>query len=361
MAVGPLANLPMGPVTPQTSTLIKVLQGHPVARTPLWLMRQAGRYLPEYRALRKKSGGFMEMCLTPELAAEVTLQPVRRFPLDAAILFSDILMVPHGLGQPVRFEDGRGPVLDAIDRTEDLERLDSAGFGQRVAPVMTAIRLIRQRLPVETALLGFAGAPWTVASYMIEGGSSRDFEKAKAWAYGDSAGFARLIEILVNATSDYLLAQIEAGVDAVQIFDSWAGALAAGELQRWGLEPTAEIVGRIKQRYPNVPVIVFPRGAGVSYADYASRCNCDALSLDQSLPAAWAAQELQPRKVLQGNLDPLLVVQGGAVMKAAAENILKTFGAGRFVFNLGHGILQTTPPDHVAELCAIVQGWRGTA
>ena len=173
--------------------------------------------------------------------------------------------------------------------------------------------------------------------------------------------FARLIEILVNATSDYLLAQIEAGVDAVQIFDSWAGALAAAELQRWGLEPTAEIVRRVKQRYPDVPVIVFPRGAGVSYADYASRCDCNALSLDQSLPPEWAARELQPKKVLQGNLDPLLVVQGGVAMKAAAENILKTFGAGRFVFNLGHGILQTTPPDNVAELCDIVHGWRGPA
>jgi uroporphyrinogen decarboxylase len=350
----------MEPVTPQTSTLIEVLKGHPAARTPLWLMRQAGRYLPEYRTLREKSGGFMEMCLTPELAAEITLQPIRRFPLDAAILFSDILMVPHGLGQPVRFEEGRGPVLDALDRADDLKRLDIAGFGQRVAPVMAAIRLIRDRLPKETALLGFAGAPWTVASYMIEGGSSRDFEKAKAWAYGDHAGFARLIEILVNATTGYLLAQVEAGVDA-QIFDSWAGALAAAELQRWGLEPTMEIVHRVKQRYPDVPVIVFPRGAGVSYADYASRCDCSALSLDQSLPAAWAARELQPKKVLQGNLDPLLVVQGGAAMKAAAESILKTFGAGRFVFNLGHGILQTTPPDHVAELCEIVQGWRGTA
>jgi uroporphyrinogen decarboxylase len=348
-------------VTPQTSILIEVLKGHPAARTPLWLMRQAGRYLPEYRALREKSGGFMEMCLTPALAAEVTLQPVRRFPLDAAILFSDILMVPHGLGQPVRFEDGRGPVLDAIDRAEDLNCLDSTGFGQRVAPVMAAIRLIREKLPRATALLGFAGAPWTVASYMIEGGSSRDYEKAKAWAYGDNAGFARLIEILVNATSDYLLAQIEAGVDAVQIFDSWVGALAAAELQRWGLEPTAEIVRRVKQRHPEIPVIVFPRGAGVSYADYASRCDCDALSLDQSLPPAWAAQELQPKKALQGNLDPLLVVQGGVAMKAAAENILKTFGAGRFVFNLGHGILQTTPPDHVAELCEIVHRWRGTA
>lgn len=348
-------------MTSEKSALIEVLRGQPVARTPLWLMRQAGRYLPEYRALREKSGGFMEMCLTPELAAEITLQPLRRFPLDAAILFSDILMVPHGLGQPVRFEDGRGPVLDAIGRAEDLKRLDTTGFGLRVAPVMAAIRLIREKLPKETALLGFAGAPWTVASYMIEGGSSRDYEKAKAWAYGDPAGFARLIEVLVNATSDYLLAQIEAGVNAVQIFDSWAGALAAAELQRWGLAPTAEIVRRVKQRFPDLPVIVFPRGAGVSYADYASRCDCDALSLDQSLPPAWAAQNLQPKKVLQGNLDPLLVVQGGEAMKAATENILKAFGAGRFVFNLGHGILQTTPPDHVAELCEIVHRWRGPA
>jgi uroporphyrinogen decarboxylase len=351
----------MQPVTSHPSTLIDVLKHRPVTQTPLWLMRQAGRYLPEYRALREKSGGFMEMCLTPEVAAEITLQPVRRFPLDAAILFSDILMVPHGLGQPVRFEEGRGPVLEAIKDIDDLTRLDASGFAERVAPVMTAIRLIRKQLSRQSALLGFAGAPWTVASYMIEGASSRDYEKAKSWAYGDRGGFARLIDILVNTTSDYLLAQIDAGVDAVQIFDSWAGALAAAELQRWGLEPTAEIVRRLKQRYPDVPVIVFPRGAGVSYADYARRCDCDALSLDQSLPPAWAARELQPGKILQGNLDPLLVVQGGDAMRAAAENILKTFGAGRFVFNLGHGILQTTPPEHVAQLCEIVHGWRGTA
>jgi uroporphyrinogen decarboxylase len=330
-------------------------------KTPLWLMRQAGRYLPEYRALRAKTGGFMEMCLTPEVAAEITLQPLRRFPLDAAILFSDILMVPHGLGQGVRFEESRGPVLDAIRRNDGLSRLRNDRFLERVAPVMAAIRLIRERLPAEKALLGFAGAPWTVASYMIEGGSSRDYEKSKSWAYDDRASFAQLIDILVNVTSDYLLAQIEAGVDAVQIFDSWAGTLAAGELQSWSLAPIAEIVRRIKSRYPETPVIVFPRGAGVSYLDYAERCGCDALSLDQSVPVAWAARELQPRKVLQGNLDPLLVVQGGDAMRLAAENILKTFGRGRFLFNLGHGILQTTPPEHVAELCDIVHGWQEPA
>jgi uroporphyrinogen decarboxylase len=339
--------------------LIQVLNGKPAPVTPIWLMRQAGRYLPEYRAIRGKAGGFMDMCLTPEIAAEITLQPLRRFPLDAAILFSDILMVPHGLGQPVRFEEGQGPILDPIRSAADLARLDEGGFQRRVAPVMMAIRKVRSELTPDKALLGFAGAPWTVASYMIEGGSSRDYERAKSWAYGDPGSFARLIGILINATSNYLLAQIDAGVDAVQIFDSWAGALAATELERWGRAPTAEIVKRIKALHPRIPVIVFPRGAGVSYGAYARDCDCDALSLDQSLPLDWAADALQPHKVVQGNLDPLLLVQGGNAMRQEAERILAKFGKGRFVFNLGHGILQTTPPDHVAELCKIVHGWNG--
>ena len=324
-------------------------------------MRQAGRYLPEYRAIRQKASGFMEMCLTPEIAAEITLQPMRRFPLDAAILFSDILMVPHGLGQPVRFEEGQGPILDPIRSAAELMRLDETGFADRVAPVMATVRQVRRELSPEKALLGFAGAPWTVASYMIEGGSSRDYERPKSWAYREPESFSRLMGILINVTSNYLLGQIEAGVDAVQIFDSWAGALAATELERWGRAPTAEIVKRIKARHPRIPVIVFPRGAGVSYRAYAKSCGCDALSLDQSLPLDWAAETLQPHKVLQGNLDPLLLVQGGDTMRQQAERILAKFGKGRFVFNLGHGILQTTPPDHVAELCEIVHGWRGSA
>lgn len=354
-----LAALAPNPVTSAVPAVIDVLRGGAAPATPLWLMRQAGRYLPEYRTIREKSGGFMDMCLTPEVAAEITLQPLRRFPLDAAILFSDILMVPHGLGQVVRFEDGRGPILEAIESPADIARLNSQGFPERVAPVMAAIRQVRQGLPAHAALLGFAGAPWTVASYMVEGGTSRDFEKAKSWAYGDSASFGQLIDLLVNVTSEYLLAQIDAGVDAVQIFDSWAGALAASQLMRWGLAPTAEIVRRIKERHPQVPVIVFPRGAGISYGTYAKDCGCDALSLDQSLPLDWAAATLQSRKVVQGNLDPLLLVQGGAAMRDEAERILTKFGRGKFVFNLGHGILQTTPPDHVAELCEIVHGWRG--
>ena len=356
-----VAALAPNPVTSAVPALIDVLRGGTAQATPLWLMRQAGRYLPEYRAIREKSGGFMDMCLTPELAAEITLQPLRRFPLDAAILFSDILMVPHGLGQAVRFEDGHGPVLEAIETAAEVARLNSQGFLERLAPVMGAIRQVRRKLPAQAALLGFAGAPWTVASYMVEGGTSRDFEKAKSWAYGNPVSFAQLIDILVNVTSEYLLAQIDAGVDAVQIFDSWAGALAASQLTRWGLAPTTEIVRRIKERHPQVPVIVFPRGVGVNYETYAKDCGCDALSLDQSLPLDWAAATLQPRKVVQGNLDPLLLVQGGAAMRDEAERILTKFGKSRFVFNLGHGILQTTPPEHVTELCEIVHGWRGSS
>jgi uroporphyrinogen decarboxylase len=341
--------------------LIDVLQGRSSPVTPVWFMRQAGRYLPEYRALREKTGGFMEMCLTPELAAEITLQPLRRYPLDAAILFSDILMVPHGLGQNVRFEDGQGPILEAINPAAGLDRLDRDRFGERLAPVMAAVRLIRAQLPKSIALLGFAGAPWTVASYMIEGGSSRDFEKAKSWAYGDPLGFGRLIQLLVEVTADYLAAQVEAGVDVLQIFDSWAGALAAPQLEQWGLKPTAEIVRRVKARHPDIPIIVFPRGVGASYASYAVNCDCAALSLDQSVPLDWARDALQPHKILQGNLDPMLLVQGGAAMRQETERILSRIGKGRFVFNLGHGIMQTTPPEHVAELCEIVHAWRAPA
>jgi uroporphyrinogen decarboxylase len=322
-------------------------------------MRQAGRYLPEYRAIRQRAASFLQMCLTPEIAMEVTLQPLRRFPLDAAILFSDILMVPYGLGQPVSFEEGRGPVLEAIEGAEGLSRLNRTDFDKRTAPVMEAIREIRRKLPENVALLGFAGAPWTVASYMIEGGSSRDFEKARSWAYRDPKSFGGLIDLLVDVTVDYLCSQIDAGANALQIFDSWAGALAATELERWSLAPTSEIVRRIKSRHKNVPVILFPRGAGVSYIEYAKQSGCDALGLDQAMPLTWARETLQPHKVVQGNLDPLLLVQGGSAMREAAERILAAFGRGRFVFNLGHGILPSTPPEHVTELCEIVHSWSG--
>lgn len=321
-------------------------------------MRQAGRYLPEYRAVREKAGGFLDLCFSPELAAEVTLQPIRRFAMDAAILFSDILIVPYGLGQNVTFEEGRGPVLDALPDAGALDRLDPSGFGERVAPVYQAVRQLRKVLPEDVALIGFAGAPWTVASYMIEGGSSRDFALAKAWAYGDPDGFGRLIDLLVETTVGYLLRQVEAGAEVLQLFDSWAGALAAPALERWCLAPTRAIVRRLKSAAPDVPVIVFPRGAGVLYERYAIECGAAALSLDTALPAEWAARHLQPHLAVQGNLDPMVLVSGGAALDGETRRILETLGRGPFVFNLGHGIVPQTPPEHVARLAELVRGWK---
>jgi len=338
--------------------ILTVLRGRqPSTRVPLWLMRQAGRYLPEYRALRGEAQGFLELCLTPELAAEATLQPIRRYPLDAAIIFSDILIVPHALGQCVRFEEGKGPLLDSIRHADRLDDLSLDGFAERLSPVAAAIDAVRRELPAHVALFGFAGAPWTVATYMVEGRGGTGFETIKAWAYREPESFGRLIDLLTEATSKYLVQQIEAGVDVLQIFDSWAGALSTTMLERWGLRPTAEIVRRVKSRHPDIPIVVFPRGIGASYKHYAAVCGCDGLSLDTAVPSAWAAAELQPAMAVQGNLDPVALVAGGGAMKHEAENILHNLARGRFIFNLGHGILPQTPPEHVAELCHIVHAW----
>lgn len=318
-------------------------------------MRQAGRYLPEYRATRAQAGDFMNLCLTPELAIEVTLQPIRRYGFDAAILFSDILMVPYGLGQKVWFEEGVGPRLEPLTGSVDLQRLEPSALVERLAPVFEAVRGLRRSLPAETALIGFAGAPWTVASYMIEGGSSRDFHKGRGWAYGDPEGFARLIAVLVDSTVDYLLAQIEAGAEAIQLFDSWSGVWPDDQFRRWCLEPTASIVGRLKAIHPEVPIIVFPRGAGPLYAEVAARCGADALSLDTTVPLEWAREQLQGGLCLQGNLDPVALLTGGAALEQQVGRILAAFRGGPFVFNLGHGIDKHTPLGHVEQLVGLVR------
>jgi uroporphyrinogen decarboxylase len=341
-----------------SKSILAVLRGQASAHVPIWLMRQAGRYLPEYRVVRSRVKSFLDLCLTPELAVEVTLQPLRRFPLDAAIIFSDILIIPHGLGQRVTFEEGQGPLLEAIRRTDQFERLSMAGLTERLAPVAAAMGAVRRELPDHVALFGFAGAPWTVATYMVEGRGGTDFETIKAWAYSDPDSFGRLIDLLTEATSSYLLQQIEAGAEVLQIFDSWAGALSGQMLERWGLRPTAEIVRRVKAVHPEVPVIVFPRGIGASYKRYAAACGCDGLSLDTTVPTAWAATELQPVVTVQGNLDPLALVAGGEGMASEVGSILESLGRGPFIFNLGHGIVPQTPVEHVAELCQLVHGWK---
>lgn len=343
----------------QAKSLIRALHGEVQARPNFWFMRQAGRYLPEYRELRAKAPDFVRLCLTPELATEITLQPVRRFAMDAAILFSDILMVPHGLGRKVEFIEGSGPKVDPVrTHTEVLEleaRLD--GLTQNLAPIFETVRRVAAALPLDTALIGFAGAPWTVACYMVEGEGSRDFTTVRRFASLDPKAFGALMSLLVDATTRFLLAQIEAGAEAVQIFDSWAGVLSHDEFRRWAIEPVREIVNRLQAKYPAVPIIAFPRGAGVRYLDYAIETGVEAVSLDSSIPPEWAAKELQPQSAVQGNLDPLVLIEGGKALEDATARILKALGRGPFVFNLGHGILPDTPPDNVARLSGLIRAW----
>jgi len=339
--------------------MLRALAGETLQSPPVWLMRQAGRYLPEYRALRAKAKGFLDLCYTPDFAVEVTLQPIRRFGFDAAILFSDILVVPHALGQQVWFEEGHGPRLEALEQADDLARLSKEGLHAALAPVYETIRRLGRELPAETTLIGFAGAPWTVASYMLEGGSSKDFATGKRWAYATPEALQSLIDLLVEATGDYLIAQVDAGAEVVQIFDSWAGVWPERHLRRWCLEPTKALVGRIRAERPGVPVIVFPRGAGVLYQTYAAECGADALGLDTTVPLGWAREVLQPKACLQGNLDPQLLVAGGQALRQGVADILEQLAAGPFVFNLGHGIVPETPPEHVAEMLAEIRAWRG--
>jgi uroporphyrinogen decarboxylase len=350
--------VPSDPRSNPNRLLVRALRGESLERTPIWLMRQAGRYLPEYRKIRGQVETFLDLCFTPELAVEVTLQPIRRFGFDGAILFSDILVIPHALGQTVSFEEGQGPRLTPLAGPADLAGLDDAKLEAVLAPVYRSVEELRGALPDETALIGFAGAPWTVATYMVEGGGSRDFAAVKAWAYGEPESFGALIDLLVEATARHLVSQAKAGADALQIFDTWAGVLPEPELRRWSLGPIREIVARVRQHHPEIPIIVFPRGAGVLYRDFALEVAADGLSLDSAMPLAWARDHLQRQAVLQGNLDPAALVVGGQAMAEAARRILETLGPNRLVFNLGHGVLPQTPPENVADLVELVRSWK---
>jgi uroporphyrinogen decarboxylase len=336
-------------VRPSDKPLLRVLAGETLDRPPWWLMRQAGRYLPEYRAVRAKAGDFVTLCLTPELAAEVTLQPIRRFGMDAAILFSDILLVPRGLGQRLSFEND-GPRLEPVSDVKAFRTFDAA----MVIEVAEAARRVRAELPDRVALIGFSGAPWTVATYMVEGGTSRDFQRVKAWAYRDPAGFAELIERIAQATVEFLALQIEGGVEVVQLFDSWAGALSPEGFERWVIAPTKRVVKALKARFPRIPIIGFPRGAGLFYQYYAIETGVDAVSLDTAMPPAFARDRLQSRVAVQGNLDPVLLLTGGDAMRQTVREMCAVLGTGPYIFNLGHGILPETPPEHVAELAAVL-------
>ena len=338
--------------------LLKALAGETQKRPPIWLMRQAGRYLPEYRQVRDVAGSFLNLCYTPELAEEVTLQPIRRFGFDAAILFSDILVVPDALGQEVAFKEGEGPVLRPITEPGQLSDLDPGAVKDRLSPVYETVSRLSESLPEEVTLIGFAGAPWTVATYMVGGRGSPDQAAAKAWAYRAPAEFQQLIDLLVEATVTHLSAQVDQGAEAVQIFDTWAGSLPELSFRRFALEPVKAITEKLKAKYPGLPVIAFPRGAGPMTETYFRETGVDALSLDTGLQVHWARERLQPQGCVQGNLDPLLLVAGGEEMRAQATYILEEFGDGPFIFNLGHGIVPQTPPEHVAELVELVKNWK---
>ena len=333
--------------------LLTVLNGGNPGKTPIWLMRQAGRYLPEYRALRAAKGGFLELVYDPEAAAEITLQPIRRFAFDGAILFSDILIVPHALGQDLRFEAGEGPRLapPLVDAAfASLERVEA-----RLEPIYRTVEKVRSTLPAQTTFLGFAGSPWTVATYMIAGQGSRDQAEARHFAYRDPKAFAEIVDAVADMTVDYLSGQIAAGVEAVQLFDSWAGSLAPAQFEQWVIAPNARIVAALKARHPDVPVIGFPKGAGAKLAAYARETRVDAIGLDETVDPAWAVSALPAGLPIQGNLDPLALLAGGSALESAVARILKVFEGRPHIFNLGHGIIKETPIGHVERLIELVR------
>jgi uroporphyrinogen decarboxylase len=330
---------------------MRVLASTKQAPPPVWLMRQAGRYLPEYRALRERAGSFLDLCFTPGLAAEATLQPVRRFGFDAAILFSDILVVPLALGQPVTFEAGDGPQLDV----EALGRLHDTIDHARLEPVYETIELVKHALPPDVVMLGFCGAPWTVASYMIAGRGTPDQAPARTLAYDDPKAFGRLIDRLVEASVEYLVRQFRAGVDAVQIFDTWAGTLPPGEFQRWCVEPVARMVRGVRAAVPDAAIIGFPRGAGTCLPAYVAQTGVSAVGLDWMIDRDFACAQVPAGMAVQGNLDPLVLRTGGAALDTAIDSILGAFSGRPFIFNLGHGILPDTPIPHVERMLARVR------
>jgi uroporphyrinogen decarboxylase len=337
--------------------LLRVLKGERQAVPPVWLMRQAGRYLPEYRALREEKGGFLALAYDSDAAAEITLQPIRRFGFDGAILFSDILVIPHALGQDLWFETGEGPRLAPRLAQSHLEDLVPAP--QRLGPIYETVRKVAAALPAQTTFLGFAGSPWTVATYMVHGQGSKDQGEARRMAYSEPERFGALIESIIAATVDYLDGQIRSGVDAVQLFDSWAGSLSPAQFERWVIAPNAKIVSLLKARHPDTPIIGFPKGAGGKIAAYARETGVDAVGLDETVDPVWADSNLPQDMPVQGNLDPLALIAGGATLEEAVARILGAFHNRPHCFNLGHGILPDTPIAHVEKLLALLRGPAG--
>lgn len=347
--------------TSSGSKFLRALGGEQAAIPPIWFMRQAGRYLPEYRELRAKAGSFLDLCYNPELAAEVTLQPIRRFDLDAAILFADILLIPHALGQKLSFVEGEGPRLDPAITSALLEGFRKQNVLEKLSPVFETVRRTRAALDPGKALIGFAGAPWTVATYMLAGGPSKDPAALRSVFYRDRPFMTALIDTLVETTTDYLVAQIDAGADAVQLFDTWASGLPWPVLDAVSVEPMDRIGRAVKKARPGTKVIFFPKGVGEKAGEYAMLPGCDAIGIDYGMDPSWARTHLSPHRTVQGGLDPLLVVEGGAAMEKAAASLLKLFHDVPYVFNLGHGFVPETPPEHVARLVDLVRdgAWRG--
>ncbi len=342
----------MNDLTPKK--LLKTLKGERFERPPVWLMRQAGRYLPEYRTLRQTKGGFLELVNDSAAAAEVTLQPIKRFGFDGAILFSDILMIPSALGQKLWFEEGEGPRLAPTLVDHAIESLTKAP--ERLAPVYETVRRVAAALGSQTTFLGFAGSPWTVATYMVAGQGSREQAEARRLAYRDPHAFGAIIDAIVTLTVEYLSGQIEAGVEAVQMFDSWSGSLSPAQFERWVIAPTVRIVDMLRARHPETVIIGFPKGAGGKLPAYARETGVDAIGLDETVDPVWANASLPEGMPVQGNLDPLALIAGGEALRSAADQILSAFPERPHVFNLGHGILPDTPIGHVEELLTILRG-----
>ncbi|SIQ84598.1 uroporphyrinogen decarboxylase [Rhizobium sp. RU20A] len=333
---------------------MRVLAGETLSPPPLWLMRQAGRYLPEYREVRREAGSFLDLCYNPDLATEVTLQPIRRYGFDAAILFSDILVIPDALERGVYFEEGHGPRMTPID-VDGISGLDPSRGPAHLAPAIEAVMKIRANLPTETTLLGFCGAPWTVATYMIAGHGTPDQAPARLFAYREPKAFMRLLDILADMSADYLVSQLDAGADAVQIFDSWAGVLGEVEFEQYATRPVRRMIDSIRARRPGARIIAFAKGAGTLLRSYRQDTTADAIGLDWSVPLDFA-RELQREGPVQGNLDPMRVVAGGTALNEGIDRILDQLGHGPLIFNLGHGITPQADPETVAALVARVRG-----
>ena len=336
--------------------LLRALRGETLSPPPCWFMRQAGRYLPEYREIRSTADNFLDFCFSSALAVEATLQPLRRYGFDAAILFADILVIPYGLGQHVTFQKGEGPVLDALDTAQDISKLDVSLVMGRLAPVMKTVRQISSKLDEHTALIGFAGAPFTVAFYMIEGRGGTEGTKIRRWLAERPDEITALMDVLCTATSAYLIEQVNHGAEALQLFDSWAGLLPESQFRQWVIEPNQRIVEAVRKVHPDVPIIGFPRNAGVLYRDFVQETGVQGISIDATVPLDWAVTELLPLCTVQGNLDNHLLLSGGMVMENEVRTILSVLGDGPFIFNLGHGILPQTPPENVGRVVDIIRG-----